>query len=192
MSPDITNKLSFEVLSTSTWESLLKLFGEKGACGGCWCMTWRLVSKEYEKSKGDRNRELLYQLAKNKEPLGVIAFEDRNPIGWCSISPREKLIRLENSRLFKRIDDTPVWSITCMFIKKEYRKKGISSLLIKEASLYAFLKGAKAIEAYPLISTKNKMIPDVFAYYGLVNAFKKAGFKKIKKASENRLIMRLG
>ena len=187
---NVKNKLSFEPLSTTRWKSLLKLFGEKGACGGCWCMTWRLVSKEYEKNKGAHNRELFYQLVKNKEPLGVIAFEDGKPIGWCSISPGEKLIRLENSKLFKRIDDTPVWSITCLFIKKEYRKKGISSMLIKEASIYAFLKGAKVIEAYPVISIKNKMIPDVFAYYGLENAFKKAGFKKVKQASENRLIMR--
>ena len=124
MSLNVTNKLSFEPLSTTIWESLLKLFGEKGACGGCWCMTWRLVSKEYEKNKGAHNRELFYQLVKNKEPLGVVAFEDGKPIGWCSISPREKLIRLENSRLFKRIDDTPVWSITCMFIKKNTGKKG--------------------------------------------------------------------
>jgi hypothetical protein len=64
-------------------------------------------------------------------------------------------------------------------------------MLIKEASIYAFLKGAKVIEAYPLIPTKNKVIPDVFAYYGMVNAFKNAGFKKVKQASENRLIMRL-
>jgi GNAT superfamily N-acetyltransferase len=192
MSLNVTNKLSFEPLSITIWKSLLELFGENGACGGCWCMTWRLLSKEYEKNKGAHNRELFYQLVKNKEPVGVIAFDYGKPIGWCSISPREKLIRLENSRLFKRMDDTPVWSITCMFIKKEYRKKGISPMLIKEASKYAFLKGATVIEAYPVLSTKNKMIPDVFAYYGLVNAFKDAGFKKVKQASENRLIMRLG
>ena len=155
-------------------------------------MTWRLLSKDYEKNKGVHNRELFYQLTKNKEPLGIIAFDNRRPIGWCSISPREKLIRLENSRLFKKIDDTPVWSITCMFIKKEYRKKGISSMLIKEASIYAFSKGAKVIEAYPVISAKNKPMPDVFVYYGLVNAFNNAGFRKVKQASENRLIMRLG
>ena len=154
-------------------------------------MTWRLESKEYEKNKGAGNRELFHQLVKSKEPLGIVAFEGGEPIGWCSISPREKLIRLEHSRLFKRIDDTPVWSITCMFIKKEYRKKGISSMLIKEASRYALSKGAKAIEAYPVISAKNKIMPDVFAYYGLASAFKKAGFKKVKQASEQRLIMRL-
>ena len=64
-------------------------------------MTWRLASKEYEKSKGDQNRELLYQLVKNNEPLGIIAFDGSEPVGWCSISPREKLPRLESSRLFK-------------------------------------------------------------------------------------------
>ena len=154
-------------------------------------MTWRLISKEYEKSKGARNCELLFQLVKNNEPLGIVAFEGKKPIGWCSISPREQLIRLEYSKLFKRIDDRPVWSITCIFIKKEYRKKGISSVLISEASKYAFLNGAGVIEAYPVISKKGKMIPDVFVYHGLVNAYKKAGFKKVKQPSETRLIMRL-
>ena len=88
---NITNTLSFRPLTPSIWESLLELFGEKGACGGCWCMTWRLVSKEYEKNKGARNRELLYQLVKNNEPLGIVAFEDGEPIGWCSISPQGKI-----------------------------------------------------------------------------------------------------
>jgi GNAT superfamily N-acetyltransferase len=183
--------MSFVPLSTRIWDSLLELFGEKGACGGCWCMTWRLLSKEYQRNQGAGNRELFYQLVKNKEPLGVIGFDGTKPIGWCSVSPREKLTRLENSRLFKRIDNAPVWSITCLYIKKDYRKKGLSSMLIKEASAYAFLKGAKIIEAYPIISEKNKTMPDVFAYYGLSHAFNKAGFKKVRQVSDTRLIMRL-
>jgi GNAT superfamily N-acetyltransferase len=189
--PNIAKKIFCKSLSLTTWESLLKLFGDRGACGGCWCMTWRLNSKEYENNKGDKNRELLYQLVKRNEPLGIIAFDKEEPIGWCSVSTREKLCKLETSRLFKKIDDNPAWSITCIFVKKEYRKKGISSLLIKEAAAYAFLNKAKMIEAYPLVSKKNKIIPDLFAYYGLSSAFKKAGFKKVKQVSEKRLIMRL-
>jgi ribosomal protein S18 acetylase RimI-like enzyme len=190
-SPGIEKSLSYKPLSVSTWESLLKLFGDRGACGGCWCMTWRLQNKEYEKNKGANNRELLYQLVKGEEPLGMIAFDDAEPIGWCSVSPREKLCKLETSRILKKIDSRPVWSITCIFIKRQYRKRGISPLLITETSAYAFSHGAKIIEAYPLVSESNRMIPDLFAYYGLSNSFKKAGFKKVKQASEKRLIMRL-
>ncbi len=182
--------LHFEPLTTGNWQLLLQLFGYNGACGGCWCMTWRLPANEYEKNKGAKNCDLFHQLIEKKEPVGIIAFESRVPIGWCSVSPREKLVRLKNSRIFKSIDNEPVWSITCLYIEKGYRKKGVSAKLIIAASKYAFANGARIVEAYPLVPPADKPVPDLFAYHGLESAYKKAGFIKVKQASDNRLIMR--
>lgn len=181
--------LNFKPLTTSTWESLIELFGERGACGGCWCMWWRLRNKDYELSKGDENKRLLKSLVDNKNALGVIAFDGDKPIGWCSISPRESLIRLKTRGMFKQIDDTPVWSIICLYINKAYRKKGLSVQLIKEAVNYAIENGATCIEAYPFVPNKGKT-PDLFAFVGVKSAFEKAGFVVVKEASETRVIMR--
>jgi len=153
-------------------------------------MTWRLPANEYEKNKGAKNCDLFHQLIKQKEPVGIIAFESSVPIGWCSVSPREKLVRLKNSRIFKSIDDKPVWSITCLYIDKRYRKRGMSVKLVEEACKYAFKQGAKIVEAYPVIPPLNKNIPDLFAYYGLESAYQKAGFIKVKQASDSRTVMR--
>jgi GNAT superfamily N-acetyltransferase len=181
--------ISFQPLNKSTWNAFGQLFGKNGACGGCWCMTWRLSSKEYEEYKGEGNKHKLFRLVKEEKPLGVIAFQNAIPIGWCSVSPRNTLVRLETSRLLKPIDDHPVWSITCLFLHKAFRRKNISPLLVKEASVYAFTNGALIVEAYPVIP-KNKFIPDVFAFTGIANSYFKAGFTTAHQPSENRLIVR--
>ncbi len=180
---------NFKPLSKKNWNDLELLFGEKGACGGCWCMWWRLRNKEYENSKGIKNKELFQILIDENEHLGILAYENKKPIGWCSISPRQSLKRLETSRLFKPIDKILVWSITCLYVNKDYRNKGLSTQLINNASEYAFEKGAECVESYPIQPKKNKM-PDVFAYVGIKNAFEKSGFEIVKRPSETRLIMR--
>lgn len=187
--PQRKNSLTFRPLTIETWNDFENLFGERGACGGCWCMTWRLTSKEYEKHKGEGNKQKIFSLVQEKLPLGIIAFRNKIPVGWCSVSPRNTLRRLENSRLLKRIDEAPVWSISCLFIKKEFRRKNISSLLIKEATRYAFKKGASIVEAYAVIPKKENM-PDVFAFTGIAGAYFKAGFQIAHQPNKNRLIMR--
>lgn len=180
----------FKALAADTWADLENLFGARGACGGCWCMTWRLASKDYERFKGEQNRLLLRQMSEAGKPLGVIAYAGGEPVGWCSVSPRESLARLENSRLLRRPDGLPVWSITCFFVKKEFRRKGLAAHLIKAASDYAFANGAPAVEAYPMIA-KKETVPEVFAFIGFANSFEKAGFETISQPSDTRLIMRL-
>lgn len=182
-------ELKFSILTPETKSDFETLFGEKGACGGCWCMYWRLPHSEYEKNKGENNKLLMRELIKNKSSLGILAYKNKIPIGWCSISPRLFLERLKTSRLFKPIDNVTVWSVTCLFIKKEYRKQNISSELISYACEYAFKKNANIVEAYPLYP-KKEIMPDVFACYGFKSLYEKAGFTEIKKCSETRLIMR--
>lgn len=179
----------YKHLSVNNWTDIESLFGAKGACGGCWCMWWRLRHRDYENSKGHKNKELLKKLVNENKPLGIIAYENEKPIGWCSISPRKYLIRLETSRIFKPLDTVPVWSITCLYVNKDYRNKGLSGQLINWASEYAFNNGAMCIESYPILNKKKKT-PDTFAFVGLKTAFEKASFKVIKQASETRCIMR--
>ena len=153
-------------------------------------MTWRLTSKDYEANKGEGNKLKFHNLVKAGKPIGILAFSSNMPIGWCSVSPRESFPRLENSRLLKRIDSNPVWSVTCLFMRKDFRRSGLSSELINAACNNAFKQGAVTIEAYPILPKKNNM-PDVFAWTGFANAYKSAGFETISQPSETRLIVRL-
>ena len=183
-------KLGFEPLTIDRWDDFEKLFGPRGACGGCWCMYWRLIHSEFERNKGDMNKRAMKRLVKSGEVPGIIAYESDEPVAWCSIAPREQFIRLGRSRILKPVDDKPVWSVVCFFIAKRARKQGFSLAILNAATRFAAERGAGIVEGYPVEPKKGKTA-DVFAYTGLASVFIKAGFDEVARRSETRPIMRL-
>lgn len=86
-------------LDHTRWEDFELLFGERGACGGCWCMSWRLKKSEFELGKGEHNKYSMRDIVYRNKPVGVLAYIDDKPIGWCAVAPREVYKRLEKSRV---------------------------------------------------------------------------------------------
>jgi GNAT superfamily N-acetyltransferase len=152
-------------------------------------MSWRQSRADYDRNKGARNKRAMRQLVRKKEQLGIIAYANGTPVGWCAIAPREDYMRLESARVLKRIDDKPVWSIPCFFIAKDFRKKGISVELLKGVIAYCKKKGIKIVEAYPIIPYSTSM-PAAFAWTGILSSFMKAGFTEEKRWSKARPIVR--
>lgn len=152
-------------------------------------MLWRLKRSEFEKQKGDKNKTALKAVVDSGEAPGILAYANGSPIGWCAVAPRETYPALDRSRVLKRIDDKPVWSIVCLFIAKEYRRKGVSVELLKAAVKYVRKRGGRLVEGYPVEPRKDAM-PDVFAWTGVASAFLKAGFVECERRSETRPIMR--
>jgi len=181
--------LELHPLTAERWKDLESLFGERGACGGCWCMWWRLKRSEFEKQKGEKNKKALKRIVDSGEIPGIIVYANGRPIAWCSVAPRESYPVLERSRTLKRVDEKPVWSVVCFFVAKPFRRKGVTVKLLRAAVEYAKKHGAKIVEGYPVEPRKTGM-PDVFAWTGLVSAFRKAGFVEVLRRSETRPIMR--
>lgn len=181
--------LKFQPVTAKRWKELASLFGERGACGGCWCMWWRLSRSQFNKQKGEGNKKALKKIVDSGEVPGLLAYTEGEPIGWCSVAPRETFSTLERSRILKRVDEKPVWSVVCFFIAKPFRQKGVTVKLLKAAVEYAKKQGAKIVEGYPIEPKKGKM-PDVFANTGLASAFRQAGFVEVLRRSETRPIMR--
>jgi GNAT superfamily N-acetyltransferase len=181
--------LTFHPLTIDRWRDLESLFGERGACGGCWCMWWRLKRSEFEQQKGKKNKAALKKIVKSGQVPGILGYWKGKTIAWCSLGPRETFPALERSRVLKRIDDKPVWSIVCLFIAREFRKRGVSSAIIKAAVAYAKGKGARIVEGYPIEPKKGKW-PDAFVWTGVPSAYLKAGFKEAHRGSPTRPIMR--
>jgi GNAT superfamily N-acetyltransferase len=181
--------LDFHPLTPERWKDLEGLFGERGACGGCWCMWWRLTHREFERNKGEPNRRAMKRIVNSGQVPGILAYRDGRPVGWCSVGPREVYPRLERSRILKRIDDQPVWSVVCFFIARSHRRQGISTKLLRAAVDYAKQNGARIVEGYP-VEPKEGQVPDVFLYHGLASSFVQVGFKEVARRSETRPIMR--
>ena len=184
------DNLKFQPLTTTNWQQFEQLMGEKGGCGGCWCMAFRLSPKEFAANKYDGNKKSMKKLIDENKPTGLIASVNNEPVGWIAIAPREDYIKIENSRSFKRIDDKPVWSITCFFVKKEFRRQSLSQKLIKGVIDYAIKKKIKTLEAYPTIPYSEKVSPP-FLWVGILSAFLKNGFTVVKKNGKSRAMVRL-
>jgi GNAT superfamily N-acetyltransferase len=181
--------LEFFPLTEDRWPDFEALFGERGAVGGCWCMWWRLKRSEYERLKGVGNRQAMKAIVESGEVPGLLAYEGDTPVAWCSVAPREQFPVLQRSRNLKPVDDTPVWSIVCFFVRQGYRDQGLASQLIQAAVEYVRTQGGNVVEAYPVEPSKGRM-PTVFAFTGFASTFEKAGFVECLRRSETRPIMR--
>lgn len=184
-----TESIKYKPLTIDNWNDFENLFGQNGACGGCWCMLWRLKRSVYEAQKGEQNKLAMYDLVKAEAEPGIIAYLGDTPVGWCALSKRNNYPALERSRVLKKIDEQQVWSIACFFIDKNFRRKGISVKLLEFAIAHCKKKGASILEGYPVEPKKDKM-PPVFAWTGISSAYLKAGFKEVARRSETRPIMR--
>jgi len=185
----LLSRLECYPVTVSRWPHLEGLFGERGACGGCWCMAWRLPTGEFRAGKGDKNKQALWKLVTSGEKPGILGYLGKEPVARCSLAPRKKFVFLSNSRVLKPLDDQAVWSISCLFVKNSYRRKGISVQMLRNAIQFASKQGAQVIEGYPIEPTIIKT-PDPFVCTGVPSAFRAAGFKEVARRSKSRPIMR--
>ena len=183
--------LRFLPATAARWDDLAALFGARGACGGCWCMVWRLPRAEFVRRKGNGNRDALRRLVRGPVAPGILAYDGARPVGWCAVAPRADYPALGRSRVLKPVDELPVWSISCLFVEKGSRRRGVSVRLIRAAAAFAASRGARVVEGYP-VEPRAGSQPDPFVWTGLASAFRKAGFREVARRSATRPIMRRG
>lgn len=180
--------LTFHPLTQKLWRDFELLFGHNGACGGCWCMFWKLRGKAFDEATGDTARQMQKSVVDSKVVPGLLAYADGYPIAWIAVEPRSAYPKLAHSRVLKPVDDEEVWSVTCFFVAKKYRRQGVTVELLKAATDYVKKQGGKIIEGYP--TDVQKDMPAPFVYTGTVSAFQQAGFKEVARYAPTRPIFR--
>jgi len=178
-------KFAIHPLTPELWPALEDLFSGQWPVGRCWCMYWRIGS-EYSKQPGAANKAAFCELVTSGPPPGLLALDGDLAVGWCQLTPRAALPWLDHTWRLKRVDDVPVWSLSCFYVRKGYRRRGVTSALIAAALDTARRAGAPALEAYPLDA---KLTPSASST-GYVSTFKRAGFKIVVRHVPPRPIMR--
>jgi GNAT superfamily N-acetyltransferase len=141
----------------------------------CWCLSYRLSSKENRELSGPARGAKVKRLLK-KGPLGVLAYDDDEVVGWAAVAPRAETSFARNRKV-PHVDDLDVWSVWCIRVRPGHRKAGISHDLLRGAVEFARDAGAPAIEGYP-VDNRGKKVDLTMAYVGTRRLFEQAGFVK--------------
>lgn len=174
-------------LTNDRWPDLEALFGKSGADGGCWCLYYRRPSSGWGDWNAAANRAALRDIADREPAPGLLAYADGEAVGWTGLGPREEFIRLERSRHLGRVDDVPVWSLVCFFIRRDARARGVARQLLAAAVDYARAHGAPALEAYPVDPDPEVgAINAKSAYPGSIAMFEAAGFERVRLTESKR------
>ncbi len=152
-------------------------------------MWWRISRSQFERQHGEGNRQAMQDIVNSGEVSGIIAYAEGEPVGWCSVAPRESYASLNRSPVLKRLDDKPVWSIVCFYVAKSRRGNGITAELIRGAIDYVRQQGGKIVEAYPT-QPRGGQLPPVSSFMGIPSVFEKARFVECARPSKSRVIMR--
>ena len=177
--------LTIRPLTPDRWPALEDLFGANGACNGCWCMYGRIGSA-YRKRPREQNRAAFREVVERGPPPGLLAFEGEMAVGWCQLTPRDAVPWLDRTWRLKRVDDVPVWSLSCLYVRKGHRRRGITAALIAAALQAAQRAGAPALEAYPFDAAVSPSASGT----GYASTFARAGFAVVARRVPARPIMR--
>lgn len=178
-------KLTIRPLTPELWPAFEDLFGENGACNGCWCM-YGQIGSNYRKRPPALNKADFHGIVKRGPPPGLLAFADDLAVGWCQVTPRDALSWLDRLWRLGRVDDLPVWSLSCFYIRIGYRRKGVSKALLSAALAAARRGRAPALEAYPFDAAVSPSATST----GYASTFARAGFATVVCRDPARPIMR--
>jgi len=186
------NVYSSKELSPTTWPDFEALFAKhNGVWGGCWCMFYHTKGKFLIKGHGPDNKKAKKALVKKRRTHGIIVYSNNTPVGWVQYGPKPELPRLDASKTYQSLGlgngGKKLWRITCFFVDRNNRRKGVAGFGLNTALASIKKKGGGVIEAYP--STKPNRGASLM-WSGTVKMFEEAGFGVTSRLGKSSVVMR--
>jgi GNAT superfamily N-acetyltransferase len=184
---------TFRPLTPELLPDFVRLMGPRGACAGCWCTFFRHRRAEWEAGQGEGNRLRQEAYVRAGAVPGLVAYEGPEPVGWVAVEPRERYPVVLASRTTRPAEGEAAargtWAITCFYVPRARRGRGLMRALVDAAVAHARGAGAVRVEAYPV--DYRKPVGATFLYHGVASVFRAAGFAEVERRSATRPIVRL-
>ena len=198
----MTESLRVVPANEASWDDIQAVFGTRGAAASCQCQRYKLAPGEaFSKFPAEERAARLREQAQPGTPgaaatSGMVAFLGDEPVGWCAVKPRTAypgLLRVYRTpwegRSEDKADDS-VWSVTCVFVRAGFRRRGIAYALAEAAVRFARERGARALEAYPMRSEVGEVTWDEI-HVGAQSIFAAAGMSEVSRPGIRRAVMRI-
>ena len=187
----------------ASWEDLQTVFGTRGSAATCQCQRYKLRPREaFAKFPAEERAFRLREQTNSGDAeaattAGLVAHLDDEPVGWCAVEPRtayQGLLRNNRVPWEGRAEDktdASVWAVTCVFVRAGFRGRGVSYALARAAVDHARRRGARALEAYPIIAKPGQKISWDEIHVGTPSIFAAAGLTEVNRPTLRRVVMRI-
>jgi predicted GNAT family acetyltransferase len=182
-------------LTPELWPAFEALFGKSGACYGCWCTHFRLPPALRRVNDRQRNKDHMRARVEAGPPPGLLAFDGEEAIGWMQVGPRADVPEWNRpARASAPLDpgdagDPAVWVVSCFFIHRQARGRGLTHALVAGGIDFARSNGARLLESCPM--TQSKTSGSIGLFVGSTRVFARAGFRAVAERKPGRPLMRL-
>jgi GNAT superfamily N-acetyltransferase len=187
--PASEHALTTRALTPETWPAFARLVEKHGGIfGGCWCIAFHL-----EPGEGKRGAEAYRAMKKARVKEGrahaALVFDGEDAIGWCQFGPTAELPNIRSKKEYEKgLEGLPDWRVTCFFIDRERRGKGIAETALRAALVEIARLGGGTVEGYPEDYTGERT-SNSFLCSGTLGMFQKTGFKKSRKIAMRRWVV---
>ncbi|MFY2557055.1 GNAT family N-acetyltransferase [Corallococcus terminator] len=180
-----SGRFSTHEVDARRWPDFARLFESQGGPRYCWCMAWRAEGAEARLADNAHREAAMHRRVKQGTPVGLLGYLGDEPVGWCSIAPRDTYRKGLGG--LKPEDEAPerVWSLACFFVTRQARGQGIARRLIKAAITHARKRGASVVEAYPVDPSSPS-----YRFMGFVETFEQLGFQEVGREGSRRHVYR--
>lgn len=145
----------------------------------------------YEKKNMNRKDER--GLVRQGRSHAILVYSGKKPVGWCQYGTKDELPRIDAGRNYKKLESSAenekLWRITCFFVDKDHRGKGVAKLALHAALESIGRQGGGIVEAYPIVSKKMAAVPE-WRWFGTPSMFRRERFKPVAPLGASGLLMR--
>jgi GNAT superfamily N-acetyltransferase len=176
-------------LDVSTWPQFAQMVEKhNGVWGGCWCMAFHSEGVGHAKTV-EQNRAEKERRVRQGQAHAALVFDDASCVGWCQFGPTEELPRIKHLRAYREgLAALPDWRITCFFVDKSYRGKGVASAALAGALQEIARLGGGKVESYPE-DVDGRKVSASFLYNGSVAMFERHGFERVRRLGKDHWLL---
>jgi GNAT superfamily N-acetyltransferase len=199
--PILAGQLAIIPANEASWDDLVAIFGTTDYPGRCQCQHFKVTGRFWRDSTQEQRAAMLREQTACGDPgaaatSGLVAYVDGEPAGWVAVEPRTAYPKLRTARVLwsgrdEDKDDDGIWAVTCFVVRKGYRGHGLTYPLARATIGFARERGARALEAYPMITQPGKEITWGELYVGARQVFADAGFEEVSQPTARRVVMRM-
>ena len=199
--PIPAERLTIVPANEASWEDIEAIFGSTDYPGLCQCQRFKVVGWIWRDSTQEERTAMLRAQTACGDPTaaatsGLVAYVDDEPAGWVAVEPRTAYPKLRTSRIpwtgrHEDKSDDGVWAVTCFVVRKRYRGRGLTYPLARATIRYARDRGARALEAYPMIIQPGREVTWGELHVGARQVFEDAGFEEVSHPTARRVVMRI-